>query len=804
MGNKKSRNVYERSQTPGFSISDQSFSIPDQLFLNDGSICRSQSVLNLSSGKTARTKNDLKINEGKIFKRQNQLDFGLIPSPRISRYKSVSKSLTSLTLEEQEETRSKGQMKDKRISKYANTVKDQPFNPPLRASYPISKYKSNMSLEELEKKEGSKQMKDKQILKPANLKPKNQPNNVSQLFPSSLDPISSKMSVSKSVMNIDLKKFEETKNDVFMKDTQEPKVGVFKRDSPPKSPSKFRTKNISNLPIAQVKPRVLPKVDTLIPVTVSSLNPSSPSSSLSSFLSPIPSLSSTSTLSQKNLSLQREESKRKEEAPALETTPFEIKDNPKTIVAASALKTSIDLILEELRKTLKHKLFMLMNKDGYFSINHPSHEGVTCDSCENCNFIVDRYKCLICEDYDLCGKCFETRKISKQHAKEHPMVRYSAPNEIFGETVDTANVTYKKFKEKFQSVKHETAKCNGCDVEPIIGMRFKCDQCQNFNLCAKCLEEKVEKNGHSINHSILLCFSLRNVDVTDIEFLEELGSGAFGKAHKARLISKDKIVVCKVFERKLMHILFGVNMQSLYESFIRELNAYNEFNCNYIIKTYGSSIVTLGNENKFYLLTEYMENGSLTNLLQKEPNLSLRCRLLMACNIATGMRRIHEKKFIHRDIRPDNIFVNQHYVAKIGDMGIAKLQDKFQQHTLIGCNRYMPKEFITGNYNEKLDVYTFGLTLYHLFTGHEHSFENHKITIEEKPIVFNKLIHECLDDDPIKRPTSKSLDKLLTLYYHVLWEVISRCEEYSSLSYSKRSSLFVTVCNSLEEYLQKI
>ena len=120
-------------------------------------------------------------------------------------------------------------MKDKRISKYANTVKDQPFNPlksSSRSSYSISKYKSNLSLEEHEKKKGNvklkrgnKQMKDGQILKPTDLKLPNQRNNVSQRSAPSLDSISTKMSVSKSVMNKSLNKLTETKYDEFMKES---------------------------------------------------------------------------------------------------------------------------------------------------------------------------------------------------------------------------------------------------------------------------------------------------------------------------------------------------------------------------------------------------------------------------------------------------------------------------------------------------------------------------------------------------------------------------------------------------------
>ena len=487
----------------------------------------------------------------------------------------------------------------------------------------------------------------------------------------------------------------------------------------------------------------------------------------------------------------------KEKTNARSCSPIERKSSP-------SLSSSTLIEPLELSNFLIHKIFLYMNKNGYFSINSPSHSGITCNVCKKDNFTVDRYKCLMCLNFNICGECFESRKVIEPHLNGHPMVRYSGPNEIFGDCIETESVTYKKFKDQFSGVVHQTSSCAGCNVKPIVGLRLKCDECNNFDLCSTCFEKNVEENDHKAHHSILVCHSIQNVNPSDIELLEKLGTGAFGTVHKAKLISKNKIVACKVFQYNYSHIFCGINMGDLIQSFIRELLAYNEFNSNYIIKTYGSCIVNNNNNDyKFYLLTEFMENGSLATLLTKEPDLSYRCRLSMACNIASGMKRIHEKNFIHRDIRPDNIFVSKNYVAKIGDMGIARLQDKFEQHTLIGSKPYMPNEFYTGKYNEKLDVFTFGLTLYHLITGNSHLFINGKIELNNKPIVFCEIIEKCLQDDPTKRPTASSLENWLSLYYKCFWKIINEVEEYPRLSKTDRADLFIKACNVISKQLFK-
>jgi serine/threonine protein kinase len=166
--------------------------------------------------------------------------------------------------------------------------------------------------------------------------------------------------------------------------------------------------------------------------------------------------------------------------------------------------------------------------------------------------------------------------------------------------------------------------------------------------------------------------------------------------------------------------------------------------------------------NCFVILTEFMEKGSLADLLVKEINLSNQKRFSIAANIAAGMARIHKIGFIHRDIRPENIFINSDYVAKIGDMGIAKIYESNELHTIgLGCQFYMPPEFYTQKYSLKLDVFTFGLTLNQLFKG-KHKLVSNKIEIIKKcELVWETFVCKMIDDDPDNRPTSKVIDEKL-------------------------------------------
>ncbi len=50
-----------------------------------------------------------------------------------------------------------------------------------------------------------------------------------------------------------------------------------------------------------------------------------------------------------------------------------------------------------------------------------SSQGVSCDSCLKTNFPNRRYKCLTCDNYDLCGTCYDTNAESQNHINTHPM-----------------------------------------------------------------------------------------------------------------------------------------------------------------------------------------------------------------------------------------------------------------------------------------------------------------------------------------------------------------------------------------------
>ena len=206
---------------------------------------------------------------------------------------------------------------------------------------------------------------------------------------------------------------------------------------------------------------------------------------------------------------------------------------------------------------------------------------------------------------------------------------------------------------------------------------------------------------------------------------------------------------------------------------------------------------------KLALITEYMSKGSLADVLKKEPYLSGRRRLSIAHQVSSGMVKIHELNYIHRDIRPDNILIDEKYVAKIGDMGIARELNSDTQ-TSIGFPPYMPPEFFTGQVDQSLDIYTFGLTLNQMYGGTIHNgFVNgHKIHLIAP--VFRNLIYACTQLDQLARPTSSEVESILWKYSFVVNEVFQKYNSiYQTIPGQLQYELFNALCNKMDKHFEE-
>eukprot|EP01117_Protostelium_nocturnum_P007334 TRINITY_DN2624_c0_g1_i1.p1 TRINITY_DN2624_c0_g1~~TRINITY_DN2624_c0_g1_i1.p1 ORF type:complete len:1555 (-),score=571.21 TRINITY_DN2624_c0_g1_i1:63-4487(-) len=182
-----------------------------------------------------------------------------------------------------------------------------------------------------------------------------------------------------------------------------------------------------------------------------------------------------------------------------------------------------------------------------------------------------------------------------------------------------------------------------------------------------------------------------------------------------------------------------------------------------------------------YIVTEYMEKGSLKTMLAKEKKrLNWQLVLRMALDIASGMNYLHSYKpiIIHRDLKTGNILVDKDLNLKICDFGVAKFMQKENKVTRNYFSTVAwssPELLENGGYTEKADIYSFGLVLWSILTGVEpwetkNEFQTiyAVLTSDERPIIpegtipkVKELIEICWAREPSVRPPFGKIIEML-------------------------------------------
>ncbi|XP_061987622.1 probable serine/threonine-protein kinase WNK4 isoform X2 [Populus nigra] len=252
-------------------------------------------------------------------------------------------------------------------------------------------------------------------------------------------------------------------------------------------------------------------------------------------------------------------------------------------------------------------------------------------------------------------------------------------------------------------------------------------------------------------------------------FEEVLGRGAMKTVYKAI----DEFLGIEVAwnQAKLSRVLSSPeDLQRLYS----EVHLLRILTHDSIIKFYASWIDVRGKT--FNFITEMFTSGTLRQYRQKYTRVNIRAIKKWARQILEGIVYLHghDPPVIHRDLKCDNIFVNGHLgQVKIGDLGLAAiLRGSQSAHSVIGTPEFMAPELYEENYNELVDVYSFGMCVLEMLTA-EYPYSEctnpaqiyKKVTSGKLPAVFYRIqdleaqrfIGKCLETASKRLPAKELL-----------------------------------------------
>ncbi len=201
--------------------------------------------------------------------------------------------------------------------------------------------------------------------------------------------------------------------------------------------------------------------------------------------------------------------------------------------------------------------------------------------------------------------------------------------------------------------------------------------------------------------------------------VSRLGAGGMGAVYKAHHLLLGRDVAVKVLKTEVL-----TDSRSA-ERFRREAQAAARIEHANAVTIYDFGISADGNA---YLVMELLRGTSLRDILDRDGRLSLDRAVEIFVNVCAGIDRAHQLGVVHRDIKPDNIMVDERpdgsVQVKVVDFGIAMLQDMGAASRLtgtgmvLGTANYMSPEHCRGDeMDARSDIYALGVTLFEMLTG---------------------------------------------------------------------------------------
>ena len=193
------------------------------------------------------------------------------------------------------------------------------------------------------------------------------------------------------------------------------------------------------------------------------------------------------------------------------------------------------------------------------------------------------------------------------------------------------------------------------------------------------------------------------------EIIEQIGVGGMSYVYKAFDSKKKKVVAIKILKEEL----------SIDDDFVKKFKsealACKDIRQENVISAY--DVVDEGNMH--YIVMEYLEGTTLNKYIKQRGKLTNEETINISLQVAKGIKAAHKKGIIHRDIKPQNIVINDNGVVKITDFGIARaITSTTKNISVIGTVHYIsPEQVRNTKVDFRSDIYSFGCTMYEMITG---------------------------------------------------------------------------------------
>lgn len=257
---------------------------------------------------------------------------------------------------------------------------------------------------------------------------------------------------------------------------------------------------------------------------------------------------------------------------------------------------------------------------------------------------------------------------------------------------------------------------------------------------------------------------------------KDIGVGAYGKVFEVECFGD--VYAAKEIHSILVQGVRREEFESIKKAFLTECVQSSAQGHKNVVQVLGVYTDPGGQSLLPVLVMERMQE-SLTSVVEKYPNIPMYVKLSMLLDVSRGLWYLHghHPPIVHRDLSPNNVLLTSQFVAKISDLGVAKvIQADSKKTRAPGTVDFMPLEALleTPEYGPPLDVFSYGGVILHVVnqewpkplhyvmtdpkTGKRVALsevqrrQEHIDKMSGAPADLHSLVKQCLDDDSVIRP----------------------------------------------------
>lgn len=269
------------------------------------------------------------------------------------------------------------------------------------------------------------------------------------------------------------------------------------------------------------------------------------------------------------------------------------------------------------------------------------------------------------------------------------------------------------------------------------------------------------------------------VPAEKVKNLQPIGCGGYGEIYTAIHEEWKITVAIKILRSQEPS---GVAIQNA-EALLAEARMMNRIKFQYVLRLLGIYQEKKRDTIRLGIVMEYMENGSLSSLLEKVVPVPWALRFRILYEVALGMNYLHglDPPLLHLDLKPSNILLDESFHVKLTDFGLsrwkqASVSSLSVESSVGGTLEYMAPE-VLSDVNLKptlaMDIYSYGILMWSVLTGKQPYSEavcsslirfgiptgqrpdTSYLDVPEIPEQLKVLMGQCWENNPKKRPNFK-------------------------------------------------